>query len=224
MTMLQPWDIDIDMLQPWSTPVMKTKLRSDVLQTMTELSSQVLADKDAVNWGPNLAGQIGSEPLIDHNILNGTKTMDYFEDMVREFVIRCKCQMSPPISDKIRQEKISVKVVRLWAITQKPNEYNPVHFHKNCNISSVMYIKIPKMLPSRKKHRSDDGAIVFLGNSSRETELSTPSVVIPPQVGDFFIFGANQQHAVYPFRCAKGEKNIERRSISFNAIFKGQEE
>ena len=67
------WDIDIDMLQPWSTPVMKTKLRSDVLQTMTELSSQVLADKDAVNWGPNLAGQIGSEPLIDHNILNGTK-------------------------------------------------------------------------------------------------------------------------------------------------------
>ena len=51
-----------------------------------------------------------------------------------------------------------------------------------------------------------------------------PSVEIPPQVGDFFIFGANQQHAVYPFRCAKGEKNIERRSISFNAIFQGQEE
>ena len=223
MTMLQSWNIDIDMLQPWSTPVMKTKLRSDVLQTMTELSDQVLTDKNAVNWGPNLAGQIAIEPLIDHNILDD-KTMDYFKEMVCEFVIRCKCQMSPPISDKIRQEKISVEMVRLWAISQKPNEYNPVHFHKNCNISSVMYIKIPKMLPSRKKHRSDDGAIVFLGNSSRETELSTPSAEIPPQVGDFFIFGANQQHAVYPFRCAKGEKNIERRSISFNAIFKGQEE
>ena len=217
------WDIDIDMLQPWSTPVMKTKLRSDILQTMTELSDQVLVDKDAVNWGHNLAGQIATEPLIDHNILDD-KTMDYFKGMVREFVIRCKCQMSPPISDKIRQEKISVEMVRLWAISQKPNEYNPVHFHKNCNISSVMYIKIPKMLPSRKKHRSDDGAIVFLGNCSRENDLAMPSVEIPPQVGDFFIFGANQQHAVYPFRCAKGEKNIERRSISFNAIFQGQEE
>ena len=46
-----------------------------------------------------------------------------------------------------------------------------------------------------------------------------PTVTIPPEVGDFFIFGANQQHSVYPFRCAKGEKNIERRSISFNANF-----
>ena len=217
------WDIDIDMLQPWSTPVMKTKLRSDILQTMTELSDQVLVDKDAVNWGHNLAGQIATEPLIDHNILDD-KTMDYFKGMVREFVIRCKCQMSPPKADEIRQEKISVEMVRLWAISQKPNEYNPVHFHKNCNISSVMYIKIPKMLPSRKKHRSDDGAIVFLGNCSRESDLAVPSVEIPPQVGDFFIFGANQQHAVYPFRCAKDEKNIERRSISFNAVFKGQKE
>ena len=215
------WDIDIDMLQPWSTPVMKTKLRSDVLQTMTELSDQVLADKNEKSLGPLLAGQIATEPLIDHNILDG-KTMDYFKGMVREFVIRCKCQMSPPKTDEIRQEKISVEMVRLWAISQKPNEYNPVHFHKNCNISSVMYIKIPKMLPSRKKHRSDDGAIVFLGNCSRETELATPSAEVPPQVGDFFIFGANQQHAVYPFRCAKGEKNIERRSISFNANFRGQ--
>ena len=79
------------------------------------------------------------------------------------------------------------------------------------------------MLPSRKKHRSDDGAIVFLGNSSRETELSMPTVECPPEVGDFFIFGANQQHAVYPFRCAKGETNTERRSISFNAYFKNKQ-
>ena len=76
------------------------------------------------------------------------------------------------------------------------------------------------MLPSRKEHRkSDDGSIVFSGNVSRELELSMPTVTIPPEVGDFFIFGANQQHSVYPFRCAKGEKNIERRSISFNANF-----
>jgi len=215
--------MDIIMLQPWSTPVLKTKLPLEVLQTMTKISDKVLADKNAVDWGANLAGQIGSEPLIDHDILDD-KTMDYFKRMVREFVIRCKCQMFPPLEDKIRQEKWLVRMVRLWIISQKPNEYNPVHFHKNCSISAVMYLKIPKMLPSRKKHRSDDGAIVFLGNCSRENDLAMPSVEIPPQVGDFFIFGANQQHAVYPFRCAEGEKNIERRSISFNAIFQGQEE
>jgi hypothetical protein len=214
--------MDITMLQPWSTPVLKTKLPLEVLQTMTEISDKVLADKNAVDWGANLAGQICSEPLIDHDILDD-KTMDYFKGMVREFVIRCKCQMLPPLEDKIRQEKWLVRMVRLWIISQKPNEYNPVHFHKNCSISTVMYLKIPKMLPSRKKHRSDDGAILFLGNSSRDLELSAPSVAIPSQVGDFYIFGANQQHAVYPYRCEEGQKDVERRSISFNAVFqKGQ--
>ena len=216
---VQPWDVDIDMLQPWSTPVMRTKLRSDVLQEMTKLSDKVLVDKNAKSWGKYLAGQIDNEPLIDHNLLSH-ETTNYFREMVQEFVIRCKCQTFPPLSDSIRQQKLSVEIVRLWAISQKPNEYNPIHFHKNCNISAVMYIKIPKMLPSRKEHRkSDDGSIVFSGNVSRELELSMPTVTIPPEVGDFFIFGANQQHSVYPFRCAKGEKNIERRSISFNANF-----
>ena len=212
-------DVDIDMLQPWSTPVMKTKLRTDVLQEMTKLSDKVLVDKNAKSWGKYLAGQIDNEPLIDHNLLSH-ETTNYFREMVQEFVIRCKCQTFPPLSDSIRQQKLFVEIIRLWAISQKPNEYNPIHFHKNRNISAVMYIKIPKMLPSRKEHRkSDDGSIVFSGNVSRELELSMPTVTIPPEVGDFFIFGANQQHSVYPFRCAKGEKNIERRSISFNANF-----
>ena len=220
--MLQTWDIDIDMLQPWSTPVMKTRLRSDVLQEMTKISDRVLVDKNAKSLGKHLAGQIATEPLIEHSDLT-KNTMSYFKGMVQEFVIRCRCQMYPPLEDTIRKEKWIVEMVRLWAISQRPNEYNPVHFHKNCSISAVMYIKIPTMLPSRKKHRSDDGAIVFMGNTSQEAELATPHISCPPTAGDFFIFGANQQHAVYPFRCAKGEKNIERRSISFNAIFQRQE-
>ena len=219
---VQPWDMDIDMLQPWSTPVMKTRLRSDVLQEMTKITDRILADKNAKSWGQYLAGQIATEPLIEHSDLT-TSTMDYFKEMVHEYVIRCRCQMYPPLEDTIRKEKWTIEMVRLWAISQRPNEYNPIHIHKNCNISAVMYIKIPTMLPSRKKHRSDDGAIVFLGNSSRETELSMPTVECPPEVGDFFIFGANQQHAVYPFRCAKGETNTERRSISFNAYFKNKQ-
>ena len=38
--------------------------------------------------------------------------------------------------------------------------------------------------------------------------------------GDFFIFGANQLHAVNPYHCDEGDP--ERRSVSFNAIFKSE--
>ena len=86
-----------------------------------------------------------------------------------------------------------------------------------------MYLKVPKMLPSRKGHRpDDDGSILFVSNAARDIDFSVPNLVVPPQVGDFFIFGAQQQHAVYPYRCEEGDP--ERRSISFNAIFQSKTE
>ena len=47
-------------------------------------------------------------------------------------------------------------------------------------------------------------------------------MVCKPEVGDFYMFGAHQQHAVYPYRCAEGQKETERRSISFNSIFQSK--
>ena len=86
-----------------------------------------------------------------------------------------------------------------------------------------MYLKVPKMLPSKKEHRpNDDGSILFVSNAARDVDFSVPNTVIHPAVGDFYIFGAQQQHAVYPYRCAEGQKETERRSISFNAVFQSK--
>ena len=98
-----------------------------------------------------------------------------------------------------------------------------MHTHDQCQISTVMYLKVPKMLPSRKEHRpDDDGSINFVSNASRDIDFSVPNITIPPQVGDFYIFGAQQQHAVYPYRCKEGQEDVERRSISFNAVFQSK--
>jgi len=84
-----------------------------------------------------------------------------------------------------------------------------------------MYLKLPKFLPSEKKHRAgDDGAITFVSNSSKDKDFSDPTITIRPFVGDFFIFGANQLHSVNPYRCEEGDP--ERRSVSFNANFMSQ--
>ena len=74
---------------------------------------------------------------------------------------------------------------------------------------------------SIKKHRpEDDGSILFTNAAGREQDFCTPNFNIVPKVGDFFIFGAHQQHAVYPYRCSEGDP--ERRSISFNAIYQSK--
>jgi len=221
----EEYELDIKLIQPWSVPIMRIPLPPHVLQTMIEISDLVIADKEAKSWGKELAGQIDTELLIDHNILKQTGVMSFFLDAVRQFVIQCKCQMMPSKIDMVQQEEWLIQMLTMWIISQQPNEYNPMHIHTQCQISSVMYLKVPKMLPCKKEHRPhDDGSILFTSNASRDIDLSAPQIVIPPQVGDFFIFGAQQQHAVYPYRCAEGQKETERRSISFNTVFQSKTE
>ena len=217
------YEMDITVLQPWSTPVIKTKLPPEVLQTMIEITDQVIADKEAKSWGHNLAGQIDSELLIEQNILEQTGMLGFFMGAVRHFVMMCKCQQLPDHIEAIQKEEWLTQMLTMWVVSQYPNEYNPAHLHTQCQISTVMYLKVPEMLPSRKEHRAnDDGSILFFGNASRDVDFSVPQIVCSPKVGDFYMFGAHQQHAVYPYRCAEGQKEIERRSISFNAVFQSK--
>ena len=149
--------------------------------------------------------------------------MGFFMGVVRQFVIQCKMQQMQDRIDAVQREEWLTQMLTMWIISQQPNEYNPMHIHTQCTISTVMYLKIPKMLSSKKEHRPlDDGSILFVNNSSRDVDFSVPNIVIPPQVGDFYILGAQQQHSVYPYRCAEGQKETERRSISFNAVFQSK--
>jgi len=217
------YDMEVQLIQPWSVPIFRTTLPPNILETMIEISDQVIADKDAKSHGKYLAGQINSELLIEHDLLEQAGVMGFFLGAARQFVITCKCQMMPDKVDAIQREEWLTQMLTMWIISQQPNEYNPLHIHTQCTISSVMYLKIPKMLPSKKEHRPhDDGSINFVSNASRDVDFSVPNMIFPPQVGDFFIFGAQQQHQVYPYRCAEGQKETERRSISFNAVFQSK--
>jgi len=219
----QRYEMEVQLIQPWSVPVFKTTLPPEVLQTMIEISDQVIADKETKSHGEYLAGQIDSELLVEHNLLEQTGVMGFFLGAVRQFVIQCKCQQMPGFEQAVQKEEWLTQMLTMWIVSQQPNEYNPLHIHTECTISSVMYLKVPKMLPSKKEHRpNDDGSILFTTNASRDVDFSVPNIVIHPAVGDFYIFGAQQQHAVYPYRCAEGQKETERRSISFNAVFQSK--
>ena len=217
------YEMNIELIQPWSVPVFKTTLPPEILQTMTEISDQIIADKDNISHGEYLAGQIENELRVEHNLLEQSGVMGFFMGAVRQFIITCKCQMMPGFEQAIQKEEWLIQMLTMWIVSQQPNEYNPMHIHTECTISSVMYLKVPKMLPTKKEHRPrDDGSILFATNASRDVDFSVPNIVIHPAVGDFYLFGAQQQHAVYPYRCAEGQKETERRSISFNAIFQSK--
>ncbi len=115
-------------------------------------------------------------------------------------------------------KKPNLDVTAAWFVRQFENEYNPMHVHDNCTLSSVGYLKLPDGIDQEweedyKDHYPANGHINFIYGS---TGLYTCSnFLVKPQVGDFYIFPSYLYHGVYPFY-TKGE----RRSFSMNMIFK----
>ena len=217
------YDMAIRFVQPWSCPVLMTRLPDNILGKMLEITDEVIEQKEQ-SWGANLAGQVKNEFVIPHDKLKEAGVFDFFHDLIRHFVIQCKIQQLGPGSEEmIHKEQWLVQMLTMWVVNQYENEYNPTHIHTQCQISSAMYLKVPKFAESRKKHRSqDDGSICFTAPASRDHDLSNPTWSWRPHVGDCFIFGAQQLHHVYPYRVEQGDP--ERRCVSFNALFSSQSE
>ena len=217
------YDVSFNLHRPWADILYETQLPPVILDSMITLSDGVLADPKKINWGNNLAGQIKDEPLIPPTALKNTGLLDFFGNMITEYVHQCNLQKAPPDQysyiESIKKD-ISVTVESMWIVEQQPGEYNPIHIHTNCDISTVMYLKVPIFLPSEKPERDDDGLIYFIGASGATNSLKKGSVKIKPSPGSFFIFPSHMLHTVYPY---KTNDNFARRSVSFNATINNLE-
>ena len=217
----ETFDVPIGLLQPWSIPIMRVKLPLKIVNLMIGLTDAILENDGSRPWGDQLAGQIERETLLPIEILKQAGLSGFFENMVRQYVHRCLCQRYSIDLETAMNEEISIQLSQMWIVSQFENEYNPIHSHNNFDVAGVMYLKMPATLPSKKAHREkDDGSIIFFGAHSGDSKLSHPTLQIRPEVGELYLFSANQLHAVYPFRCAAEESHKERRSVSFNSFFK----
>ena len=219
------FQMEVEAMQPWADVLFKVTLPPNVLKGMIEITDKVLQDPDRKNWGDNLAGQIQDEPLIPHQMMQDYKINDpggsdttifnFFMNMIGEYVSHCQRQMATSFEiDKIKNEQYMTQMKSCWVISQWEGEYNPIHIHTECQMSTVMYLKVPEFLPSTKPERDDDGCIMFIGGAGSGSRLTRNLLKVKPKVGEFFIFPAHLQHTVYPF---KTDGDFERRSVSFNA-------
>jgi hypothetical protein len=215
----QSFQMSYHLHRPWSDILLETHLPPMVLERMLKISDNVLADSKRIQWGNNLAGQVKEEPLIEPKSLEKDGLTDFFGNMVHEYVHQCNLQKTPPEQSQDMENvrnHIQVTLNSMWIVEQQPGEYNPIHIHTNCDISAVMYLKVPEFLPSEKTSRDDDGTIYFVGGVGEHTKLKMSSLKVKPKPGDFFIFPSHLMHTVYPY---KTNDNFARRSVSFNASF-----
>jgi hypothetical protein len=104
----------------------------------------------------------------------------------------------------------------MWINFTKPYEYNPVHYHNQCDLSFVLYIKIPKRI-FKEKHLTKAPPPGFTTFFYGEEHWSTISdKVALPEDNTIVIFPSNLRHEV-----VHHTSKVCRVSIAGNIKFKG---
>ncbi len=186
-TIIKKYEVPIDMINELNKEYEKNK-------------------KNLLSDGERLAGRLDTELSI-MEFLSKLEIFDKINFFINDYMMTLNnfsILDEPPMKTIIKS---------CWINDMVEGEYNPVHVHNgptNDGWSCVLFLKVPEFINDAKhKHKFHDGQLAFLG-FDRKVIWQTP------EVGDFYLFQANQPHTVYPFKTkTKGEI---RRSMSFNLV------
>lgn len=189
----------------WGPLLFRTKINKEDLVKINQLCKKDRS-KDARK---SLAGHLDHEYYIEKEKLFEilVKYFDVYKDFYYEWY---------------RKKLSSVEISDSWVNYMKKGDYNPPHIHLNCDLSSVLYLKVPSEL--KKEHNNYVGSIEDGGPGSisfyhgEYRFLCIDQVKFLPEEGDFFVFPAFLRHSVSPFK-----SDVERISVAANFNIKQQD-
>jgi len=182
----------------WGPLLFKTKINKEDLIKINNLCKKDRT-KDARK---TLAGHLDHEYLIEKEKL--FKILFKYFEIYKDFYY-----------EWYRKKISSIEINSSWVNYMKKGDYNPPHVHLGCQLSSVIYLKVPNVL--KKEHNDYAGSIKDGGPAGisffhgEHRPLSIDQVQLFPEEGDFFIFPAFLRHSVSPFK-----SDVERVSVAAN--------
>ena len=198
-------------------------LPDDALDAMLKMSDEILSDKLSESHGQSLAGVIDKEIKVYKEDMEKAGVDQLIESCVRSYVVHC-AKAHGFFKETYTFESM---VNSAWIVSQYENEYNPLHNHNGCDISAVIYLKVPDVkgrrnLESKKGKHDNDGNIAFVHSSvgNRNFDVFEKGIMnLEPTPGLLVMFPSYLAHTVYPF-IGEGE----RRCLPFNAVYRIMDE
>ena len=198
-------------------------LPQDALDAMLKMSDEILSDKLSESHGQSLAGVIDKEIKVYKSDMEKAGVDQLIESCVKSYVVHC-AKHHGMFDDTHTFESM---VNSAWIVSQYENEYNPLHNHNGCDISAVIYLKVPDVkgrrnLESKKGKHDNDGNIAFVHSSvgNRNFDVFEKGIMnLEPTPGLLVMFPSYLAHTVYPF-IGEGE----RRCLPFNAVYRIMDE
>lgn len=227
--------INYEVLTPFGPSVMTGTIPKNIYVQFKDMVEKVVKEKKESHT-ERLAGRIEEEWTIGEEHL--------WQTQVEEFLISVAQQYGEEVIERYyfnqfrldsitdyheeskKTSKVGCNIVGGWVNEMKSSEYNPIHYHPFCNVTSVFFFNnideefIKEMIAPNNKvisgapienGTSGDGTLELIYKSMGYFEQGT--LRIRPKEGMFLLFPSSLLHTVYPFISDK-----KRLSASFNFI------
>ena len=200
---------------PFGPTIKRIRMSEDLLDRWIKCTDEAILNKAPAN--DTLVGEIEQEFKINHQQLEKYNLQNYTLDTVRDYVVYCLERTQYGDTKVIPDTKIHMGA--FWVNSMFEGEYNPLHMHPGCTVSSTLFLKVPGYdtrkstgLKSRVGTGVTDGRLEMVHNCANSLTLESGTFRVHPVPGDHYIWPSTLLHTVYPF---VGEG--ERRSVAFNA-------
>ncbi len=200
---------------PFGPTIKRIRMSDTLLDKWIKCTDEAIINKASAN--DTLVGEIEKEFKISHKLLEKYDLQNYVLNVVRNYVVYCLKRTQYGDGTVIDDTKVHMGA--FWVNSMQEGEYNPIHMHPGCTVSSTIFLKIPEYdlrkstgMKSRIGTGHTDGRLEMIHNCANSLTLETGTFRINPLPGDMYIWPSTLLHTVYPF-LGTGE----RRSIAFNA-------
>ena len=149
---------NVQVVKPFGPLILIAQLPEGVIKPLNEIVDVI---KDRKDMGARLAGVIETESEIPHSMLEEKKVMNIFHALSRSYLEQA--YLNAGLHDQWNAMNVKTQMQSIWSVSQYENEYNPQHNHSHCQISAVLYLKIPAMksrnIPNKPKEK--EGWLAF---------------------------------------------------------------
>ena len=132
-----------------------------------------------------------------------------FAIKIQEYILDCFQNMGWKIKDK------NIRIKEMWAIINGKENFNVIHTHPNCYLSSAYYVKASKNCGGFIAENPNIAKRYAFPQIANRNELNVEAARIEVEEGDLLLFPSYLPHKV-----GKNESGNDRIVISFNVDIK----
>jgi|TARA_B100000287_G_scaffold149015_1_gene140723 hypothetical protein len=220
--------IKVEYTKPFGPGILKGNLPDKILKGLLNISQDVI-DKKITKWNRALVGAIKDEWKIPELLYKDYKVDGFLKKVFETYALAHLSEMREAheltgASTREYNPEIEVKIGDGWINYMKEHEYNPIHFHSNCTLSSIFYLNDycgDEPIVENKNMLCEDGFTNFVNGSSVNGSVlsdrpedttsyrnfgklasinNKTHISVKPKQGLFFVFPQWLLHQVNPFK------------------------